>query len=96
MTSSELLYSSSPFLLSAFPGICAVIILIEAEGYTTIEDLKNWENPFRKKFKRALTGEQLYKILDAFQRCYNIEVVFTTKEKAGADIIRLLNTKNSG
>ncbi len=72
------------------------IILIEAEGFTTIEDLKNWENPFRKKCKRALTGEQLYKILDTFQRCYNIEVVFTTKEKAGADIIRLLNTKKCG
>lgn len=71
-------------------------ILVEAEGYDRLEDLKMWKNPFKAKSKHAMTGEQLYKILDAFQRCYNIEVVFTTKEKAGADIIRLLNTKKSG
>lgn len=68
------------------------IILVEAEGYTTIEDLKNWENPFRKKCKRALTGKQIYKILKSYINYYNIEVEFTTKQNAGSDIIRLLNT----
>lgn len=70
-----------------------IIILVEAEGYSCLEDLNNWQNPFKARNPHALSGLQIYKILKKFLSFYNIEIVFTTKDQAGFDVVRLLKAE---
>lgn len=67
------------------------IILVEADGYTCLEDLNKWINPYKAKTPRALSGPQIYKILVKFLEYYNMEIAFTTKDQAGFDIIKYLD-----
>lgn len=69
-----------------------IILLVEENGYNNIEDLKKWNNPFKSKNSRAMTGETVYKILKKYTECYNIEIQFTTKYQAGAKILSLLTS----
>ena len=67
-----------------------MIILIEEEGYFSLEDIKAWENPFKKKSSRAMTGETVYKILQSYMKYYNVEVQFTDKYNCADKIIEIL------
>ena len=65
-----------------------MIILIE-EG-SSLEDIKAWVNPYKKKYPRAVTGETIYKILQSYIQYYNVEVQFTTKNECADRILELL------
>jgi len=66
------------------------IILIEEDGYFDLEDIKAWENPFKNKYPRAMSGETAYKILKSYLQFYNVEIQFTTKGNCADKIIELL------
>lgn len=67
-----------------------MIILIEEDGYFSLEDIKAWVNPYKKKYPRAVTGETIYKILQSYMQYYNVEVQFTTKNESADRILELL------
>lgn len=52
----------------------------------SLEDIMFWENPHG-----VVNGIQVYKILDAWQRKYNISYQFCDKRSTGKRIIEILN-----
>lgn len=67
-----------------------IVVLIESDECSSLDDIKDWINPYANKAKHALTGIQIWKILNRFVEYYNIEVRFTTKDMAGIDIMKIL------
>lgn len=67
-----------------------IVVLIESDECSCIDDIKEWINPYASKSKHALTGMQIWKILNRFVEYYGIEIRFTTKDMAGLDIMKIL------
>lgn len=70
-------------------GIHLIVLVVDDE----IKDLSSvfsWKNPRRFYSKRATTGRQLGKILYSMREKYGVQFEFTTKDKIGETIIRLL------
>lgn len=62
------------------------IFLIKEQKIKTIDEVTNWSSS-RTKVK----GETLMKIMKTMSERYGVEFIFTTKEKAGVKILKLLN-----
>lgn len=61
------------------------IFLIKEQKIKSIEEVANWSST-RTKVK----GETLMKIMNTMSERYDVEFIFTTKEKAGEKILELL------
>lgn len=66
-------------------GCKRFIFLINEKKIKTIDDVSNWSSS-RTKVK----GETLMKIMKTMSEKYEVEFIFTTKEKAGEKILNLL------
>lgn len=66
-------------------GCKRFIFLINEKKIKTIDDVSNWSSS-RTKVK----GEILMKIIKTMSEKYEVEFIFTTKEKAGEKILKLL------
>lgn len=62
------------------------IFLIKEQKIKAIDEVANWSSS-RTKVK----GETLMKIMKTMSERYGVEFIFTTKEKAGEKILKLLN-----
>ena len=73
-----------------------LIILIEDEKVTCINDLYTWYNWRLKKSPKATKGSTLAKMLYTIEHNtedYNCQFIFTKKSECGAKIIDLLSQK---
>ena len=73
-----------------------LIILIEDEKVTCINDLYTWYNWRLKKSPKATKGSTLAKMLYTIEHNiedYNCQFLFTKKSECGAKIIDLLSSK---
>ena len=66
-------------------GCKRFIFLINEKKIKTIDEVSNWSSS-RTKVK----GETLMKIIKTMSEKYEVEFIFTTKEKAGEKILNLL------
>lgn len=67
-----------------------MIVLIEEPVIKCLEEVPTWYNWRRRTNKRAITGKQLFKIMSTMATKYDVEWMFTTKEKCGERIVELL------
>lgn len=81
-------------------GYCDMKETIYNKPVTCVSDLFSWKNPRafifqggKQKYPKATKGQALAKSLITMQKKYGCEFVFTRKEKAGAEIVRLLTRK---
>lgn len=65
-------------------------ILVETDEARTLEDVREWVNPNRRKSLRSPTGETLYKALDTIRWRYEVDFEFCKPSEAGKKIIELL------
>lgn len=73
-----------------------LIILIEDEKVTCINDLYNWYNWRLKKSPKATKGSTLAKMLYTIEHNtedYNCQFTFTKKSECGAKILEILSQK---
>lgn len=73
-----------------------LIILIEDEKVTCINDLYNWYNWRLKKSPKATKGSTLAKMLYTIEHNtedYNCQFIFTKKSECGAKILEILFQK---
>ena len=69
-----------------------MIVLIEhGRGYTSLNDVKFWQNPRLKESPKATSGDKLYKILRTMCDKYDMEVTFCEKDETGRRIRELLS-----
>lgn len=67
-----------------------MIVLVEEPTITSVEQVFGWYNWRRKKNPKAISGKTLAKIMYTMRDKYNVEWQFTTKEKCGETIVKLL------
>lgn len=78
-------------LLRANEANIKLIILIEHGGkIKTIEDVKNWENPQKKRNLFAWDGERMYRTMKTVADKYGITYEFCDKRNTGRKIVELL------
>lgn len=65
-------------------------ILVEEDGFQSLEDVKHWVNPRRKKNLKSPTGRTLYKALDTIKWRYDVDIEFCDRVDTGKKIIELL------
>ena len=68
-----------------------MIVLVEDPSITELTNVCSWYNWRRKKNPRALNGKTLYKIMKTMADKYGFEWQFTTKQKCGETIIKILS-----
>ena len=67
-----------------------MIVLVEEPNVKDLVDVCSWYNWRRKKNPRAINGKTLYKIMKTMQDKYGFEWRFTTKQKCGETIVKIL------
>ena len=82
-------------------GYCDRKETIYNKPVACIDDLFHWKNPRlfirykgKQKYPRATKGQTLAKALITMKNKYGCEFLFTRKENAGAEVIRLLTGRN--
>lgn len=75
-------------------GIKLIFLCEHGDDVRTVEDVKAWDNPRRKKSPKATTGEQLYKSMMTMVDRYGVNFHFCDKRNTGSEIIRLLTRYN--
>ena len=68
-----------------------LIVLVEEPSCRELVDVCSWYNFRRKKNPRAMNGRTLYKIMKTMQDKYGFEWKFTTKNKCGETIVKILS-----
>lgn len=77
-----------------------LILLVEQKTYTdrgekrtinSLEDIVLWQSKYSK-----ITGEQMYRTLTAWCRCYPLEIEFCDKRSTGRRICEILGVKSDG
>lgn len=68
--------------------------LIQDENIKTLSEVNRWWNPRLKYSKVATKGTTLFRILYSIEKKYDTKFYFTTKEKCGETIIKILEGKN--
>lgn len=77
-----------------------LILLVEQKTYTdrgekrtinSLEDIVLWQSAYSK-----ITGEQMYRTLTAWCRCYPLEIEFCDKRSTGRRICEILGVKEDG
>lgn len=71
-------------------GIKVVILCEHSRNIRSLEDVKKWVNPRLKTSPKAVSGEQLWKILSTMGKRYNVDFIFCSKEQTGRKIIEIL------
>lgn len=71
-------------------GIKLVILCEHGAGIETLRDVEAWENPRLRQSPLAMSGQRLYKVLCAMRGKYGVEFCFCTKQRTGAEIVRIL------
>lgn len=71
-------------------GIKIIILCEHGGNIHTLEDVRRWVNPRLKNSPKAVSGEQLFKILFTIHRKYDVDFVFCDKRMTGSKIIQLL------
>ena len=66
-------------------------ILVCEDGINELSDVNRWWNPRLRYNPKATKGTTLFKILYKIEKEYNTKFIFTTKERCGADIIKILD-----
>lgn len=92
-------------VLAQKAGIKLYILIENKNGIKSVEDVIKWKNPqffryYKAKHKAERMGSkepkppasnvQLIKIMRSMTKDYGVEFVFTSPEKAGAEVLRLL------
>lgn len=67
-----------------------MIVLVEEPNITSLVDVCGWYNWRKKKNPRAVSGKTLYRIMKTISEKYGVEWKFTTKQKCGETIVKLL------
>jgi hypothetical protein len=66
-------------------------VLIEHGGFIrSIEDVARWRNPRLKESPKAVSGQQLYKIMLTWAAKYGVKWHFCDKRSTGREIIKIL------
>lgn len=73
-----------------------MIVLVEEPNIKDLVDVCSWYNWRSKRNPRATNGKTLYKIMKTMQDKYGFEWQFTTKQKCGETIVKLLSEKEEG
>jgi hypothetical protein len=68
-----------------------MIVLVEEPNIKQLVDVCGWYNWRKRKNPRALNGKTLYKIMKTMQDKYGFEWRFTTKQKCGETIVKILS-----
>lgn len=68
-----------------------LIILCEHSGISSLDDVKGWVNPRLKTSPKAISGQQLYKILRTMSIKYGVDFVFCDKKMTGYTIVKILS-----
>ena len=71
-------------------GIRLIILVEHGGGIERLEDVMYWHNPRLKESPLAVSGERLYRKLEAIGRAHNVQFEFCTKAQTGRRIIELL------
>lgn len=71
-------------------GIQLIILVEHGRGIETLGDVMYWQNPRLKDSPLAVSGERLFRKLDAIGRAHNVRFEFCTKAQTGNRIIELL------
>lgn len=71
-------------------GIKIIILCEHGGNIRTLEDVRRWINPRLKNSPKAVSGEQLFKILFTIHRKYDVDFVFCDKKMTGYKITELL------
>ena len=72
-------------------GIKVIVLIEHGRGYTSLNDVKFWQNPRLKESPKATSGDKLYKILRTMCDKYDMEVTFCEKDETGRRIRELLS-----
>ncbi len=68
-----------------------MIVLVEEPNIKELVDVCSWYNWRKRKNPRALNGKTLYKIMQTMSQKYGFEWRFTTKQKCGETIVKILS-----
>ena len=71
-------------------GIRLIILVEHGGGIERLEDVLYWRNPRLTESPLAVSGERLYRKLEAIGRAHNVQFEFCTKAQTGRRIIELL------
>ena len=92
-------------------GIHLIVLIENGEGINSIEDVYFWQNPRNKPTKwimrdgkpvkipekgGGVTGEPIFKSMNTMHERYGVDFKFCTKDRTGAEIIRLLGGEKDG
>lgn len=67
-----------------------LVILIQEENIKTLGDVNGWYNWRKKKNPRAISGKQLFKIMNTMGEKYNVTWLFCPKRLVGKYIVEIL------
>ena len=67
-----------------------MIVLVEEPNITELVGVCGWYNWRKRSNPKAISGKTLYKIMSTMSEKYDIEWLFTTKERCGERIVELL------
>lgn len=74
-------------------GYTMIVLIEESPDIKILSDVCHWYNFRSKTNKKAITGKQLFKIMDTMGKKYNVNWLFTTKQNCGKRIVELLEGK---
>ena len=67
-----------------------LVVLVQEPGIKILSDVCGWYNWRRKKNPKAVSGKQLYKIMETMTERYGVSWVFCTRNTVGKRIVELL------
>lgn len=69
----------------------SIVVLIEDNDITSLEDVYFWENPRLKQSPRATTGKALYRSMQTMTEKYGVRFEFCKKADTGKRIKEILD-----
>lgn len=72
-------------------GIKIIILCEHGGNISTLNDVIQWKNPRLKTSPKAVSGQQLFKILYSISKKYDVDFIFCQKNQTGTKIIELLS-----
>lgn len=71
-------------------GIALILLVEHGKAIQTLDDVRGWINPRRKKSAYALDGQGLHDRLCTIKHKYHVPILFCEKHETGDKIIQLL------
>lgn len=72
-------------------GIKIVILCEHGGNINTLNDVIKWKNPRLRTSPKAVSGQQLFKILYSISKKYDVDFLFCNKSETGNMIIKILS-----